>query len=35
VEAALERLRARAGTLGPEAFKAEYESFLTSVQRDL
>ena len=35
VEAALERLRARAGTLTPEAFKAEYESFLTSVQRDL
>jgi hypothetical protein len=35
VEAALEQLRRRAATLGPEAFKAEYESFLTSVQRDL
>jgi hypothetical protein len=35
VEAALEQLKRRAATLGPEAFKAEYESFLTSVQRDL
>ena len=35
VEVALEQLRRRAATLGPEAFKAEYESFLTSVQRDL
>lgn len=35
VEAALAKLRRRAATLGPEAFKAEYESFLESVQGDL
>jgi hypothetical protein len=35
VEDALEGLRGRAATLGPEAFKAEYESFLTSVQGHL
>jgi hypothetical protein len=35
VESALARLKARAERLEPEAFKAEYESFLESVQGDL
>ena len=35
VAAALTDLRARAGALDPEAFKAAYEQMLTTVQRDL
>jgi hypothetical protein len=35
VESALAELRAQAGALDPDAFKAAYESFLTEVQGDL
>ena len=35
VAVALDRFRRQSATLDPDAFKAAYDSFLTSVQRDL